>query len=415
MSKLFRQEAVDAQSQRLVGSISLAQPLSIKLTISIIVVVVIAILTFLFTSHYARKETVQGFLRPDKGLIKNYSNRNGTVKEIFVKEGDLVETGTPLISIITRQNMTSGEELSEKLISELTKQIQFLEDEENQNQRLEAQEISRINQRHVVLTNSRVVILNQKKLLQERLTLLAQRQAQHQKLYKEGFISELGYQQEKESYLVVRQEVESLERTLLQQRDELQQLAYDQKNIPEQYQLKLREIERRKSDLNNRLSETRTNYSYVIRATHAGMVTAIQVAEGETLNTTRPLLTLLPEGAELVAELLLPTRSAGFVQSGDTARLRFEAFPHQRFGFLESKITRIDKALITDGEADLPINLAEPVYRLQARLDQQVIQGYGKEFNLKSGMLFNADIILDRRSLIEWILDPIYSLSGRIS
>ena len=415
MSKLFRQEALDAQSQRLVGSISLAQPLSIKLTIVIIVVVVIVILTFLFTSHYARKETVQGFLRPDKGLIKNYSNRNGTVKEVYVKEGDLVKTGAPLISIITRQNMTSGEELSEKLISELTKQIQFLEDEANQNQRLEIQELSRAEQRHMALKNSRVVILNQKRLLQEKLALLAQRKAQHQKLYKEGFISEMGFQQEKESYLTVRQEVKSLERTLLEQKDELQQLVYDQKHIPEQYQLKLREIERRKSDLNNQLSETRTNYSYVIRATHEGMVTAIQVAEGTPLNVTRPLLTLLPEGAELVAELLLPTRSAGFVQTGDTARLRFEAFPHQRFGFLESKITRIDKALITEGEADLPINLAEPVYRLQAKLDQQIIQGYGKEFNLKSGMLFDADIILDRRSLIEWILDPIYSLSGRIS
>ncbi|MCP5245535.1 MAG: HlyD family efflux transporter periplasmic adaptor subunit [Burkholderiales bacterium] len=415
MSKLFRQEVLDAQSQRLVGSISLAQPLSIKTTVTIIVVIVATIMIFLFTSHYARKETVQGFLRPDKGIIKSYANRTGTVKEIYVKEGDRVKTGMPLISIITRQNMTSGEDLSERLISELTKQIRLLEDEANQNQRLEEQELSRINQRHAVLAHSRTVTLNQKMLLQERLRLLTQRRDQHEKLYQEGFISELGFQQEKENYLTVRQEVESLEQTLLQQQDELQQLEHDKKNIPEQYQLKILEIERRKSDINNQLSETKTNYNYVIRATHDGMVTAIQVAKGETLNPTRPLLTLLPEGAELVAELLLPTRSAGFVQSGDIARLRFEAFPHQRFGFLESRITRIDKALITQGEADLPINLDEPVYRLQAKLDQQVIRGYGKEFNLKSGMLFDADIILDRRSLIEWILDPIYSLGGRIS
>jgi len=60
-------------------------------------------------------------------------NHNGTAKEIFVKECDLVKTGMPLISIITRQNMISGEELSEKFISELTKQIKFLEDEKNQN------------------------------------------------------------------------------------------------------------------------------------------------------------------------------------------------------------------------------------------------------------------------------------------
>jgi membrane fusion protein len=43
------------------------------------------------------------------------------------------------------------------------------------------------------------------------------------------------------------------------------------------------------------------------------------------------------------------------------------------------------------------------------------MQAFGKAFNLKSGMLFEADIMLEQRSLIEWLLEPIYSLRGRVS
>jgi membrane fusion protein len=60
-------------------------------------------------------------------------------------------------------------------------------------------------------------------------------------------------------------------------------------------------------------------------------VTGIQVVAGETLSPAKaqstPLLHILPEGSELVAELLLPTRSAGFITKGQTSRLRFDAFP----------------------------------------------------------------------------------------
>lgn len=126
-------------------------------------------------------------------------------------------------------------------------------------------------------------------------------------------------------------------------------------------------------------------------------------------------MNILPEGSELVAELLLPTRSAGLVEEGDNSRLRFDAFPYQRFGYMESTIVRVDKALIIPNEIPLPITLQEPVYRLRAKLSAQTMQAYGKQLNLKSGMLFEADIMLEQRRLIEWLLEPIYSLRGRIS
>ena len=95
MSMLFRKQAVEAQKQKLHGEVSLAQPISIFVTAAILLAIIIAIVLFLSFSHYARKETVRGYLVPDKGLIKTYANRSGNVHVLHVREGDTVDKGSP--------------------------------------------------------------------------------------------------------------------------------------------------------------------------------------------------------------------------------------------------------------------------------------------------------------------------------
>jgi membrane fusion protein len=70
--------------------------------------------------------------------------------------------------------------------------------------------------------------------------------------------------------------------------------------------------------------------------------------------------------------------------------------------------------LLLDGEAIVPVVLSEPVYRVRTQLTAQDMMAYGDAFPLKSGMLLEADIVLDSRSLLDWLLDPIYSLQGRV-
>ncbi len=58
---LFRKEAVSHQSERLEGTVILTQPLSIRLTVIILVSIAFMLITFLFKAEYSRKETVRGF------------------------------------------------------------------------------------------------------------------------------------------------------------------------------------------------------------------------------------------------------------------------------------------------------------------------------------------------------------------
>jgi membrane fusion protein len=416
---LFRKEAISHQNERLTGAITLAQPISIKLTVFILVSVAITIITFLFSAEYSRKETVRGFLMPNKGVIKSYANQGGTIEKLWVKEGDKVVKGQSLATIIVQQNNSNGIDLSTQLAEQLNAQENLLIDEISQHKTLKIQELSNLHAQSIALDNEKVALEEQLLLADEKLMLLNEQQLDFNQLNKNGYISNLEKDRQQQALLEAKQEKQNIARLLLQQQNQLNQLTFNIKNIPQQYTLRINSLKRQQADLQRQLAQVSSNYKYTITASNSGIVTGVQVVEGETLSQSKaqskPLLHILPEGSELIAELLLPTRSAGFIQVGNNTRLRFDAFPYQRFGFINSEITRIDQTLITPNEIQLPIALQEPVYRLRAKLNQQQMKAFGKEFDLKSGMLFEADIMLEQRTLIEWLLEPIYSLRGRVS
>ncbi|MBV1905035.1 MAG: HlyD family efflux transporter periplasmic adaptor subunit [Pseudomonadales bacterium] len=414
MSDLFRKEVLEFQSQRLNGTILLAQPISMLLTVVSLTLIICLIILFLFIAHYTRKETVQGYLRPDKGMLRVYSNRVGSVQNIFVSEGDTIHKGMPLLRIVTNRRMASGSDMSERIINEIQSQIRLLNEESKQHLIMHTQAKTRINQRMKSLGQSERSIKAQISIQKTKLTLLEQQQTQYSKIYTRGHISALALQQKQATVLSLKQEVLSLEAVLLKAQDEQQQLSFEANHLPEQYKLKIRDVQHRKSEFSRRLVEAQDAYRYEVTAEYPGTVSAVEVLEDQAVTTLQPLLKIMPTNAKLVAELLLPTRAAGFVQPGHITRMRFDAFPHQRFGSIDGTIIQVNKAVFIPGEATLPVHTQEPVYRLLASLEQHSINAYGKNFQLKSGMLLETDIILDKRTLMQWILDPFYNLSGNL-
>jgi len=412
---LFRKEAISHQSERLTGAITLAQPLSIKLTTLILVAVALAVVTFLFNAEYSRKEAVRGFLMPNKGVIKSFASQGGTIEKLWVREGEIVEEGQRLVTLVDLERGSDGIALSEKLIEQLNNQFNLLATEISQHQAIKVTELNNLNSKYSGLTEEQKALEAQLVLANEKLALLNTQQTNVERLSREGFVSGFDKERQQQALLDAKQEKQNIMRLLLQQKNNIIQTQSELANLPQRYTLQINHLKRQQADLERQLARVKNEHRYTVTASHSGTVTGIQVVAGETLKQAKPLLHILPKGSELVAEILLPTRSAGFIEQGQVARLRFDAFPYQRFGFIQGEITRIDRALISPNEVELPIVLQEPVYRLRASMERQGVQAYGKSFELKSGMLFEADILLEQRTLIEWLLEPIYSLKGRVS
>ena len=173
-------------------------------------------------------------------------------------------------------------------------------------------------------------------------------------------------------------------------------------------------LERNISAFDQELIEYESRRQVVIRAPSAGVVTTILGLQGQHITTTTPLLSLVPADAVLEAHLLAPSRAMGFLVPRQTVAVRYQAFPYQRFGSAKGRITDIAKTLLTPHEVALPVPFQEPVYRVTVALEAQTVTAYGAEMPLQAGMVLDADIWLEQRRIIDWIFDPLYSITGRL-
>ena len=61
------------------------------------------------------------------------------------------------------------------------------------------------------------------------------------------------------------------------------------------------------------------------------------------------------------------------------------------------------------------VGTGEPVYRLVVRPAKQTVTVYGRPVTLQPGMQLDADVLIERRRLIEWVLDPVFTLTGKFN
>jgi membrane fusion protein len=169
------------------------------------------------------------------------------------------------------------------------------------------------------------------------------------------------------------------------------------------------------------LAESESLRQLVIHAPQAGVVTAIVAEAGQTADPGRALLSIVPAGAVLQAHLYAPSRAMGFIRVGDTVRLRYQAYPYQKFGQAQGVVSAIAKTALPAAElaaaGALPGAAAaqnEPLYRITATLQSQTMHAAQRVWPLQVGMVVEADVMQDRRRLYEWVLEPLYGMAGKL-
>jgi membrane fusion protein len=391
---LFRNEIAEHQQQRLMGVVSLAQPVSIYVWCLSLLLLFVLVSAFLLLSEHHRKERIQGYLVPDKGLLRIHSSHGATVGKIHVSEGERVQPGDLLVSLVRNQTFVGGSNLEVIVIAQLEQRLGLVEESIVDNQRLLEKKLLASEERLQALDREAAHLNQQLQLAHERISIKKRRLKAARLLHGKGYFSAIQLDQTEEAFLA--------EKFSLGQ---LQQLVLS--HI--QFNIKSNELQRRASEFIQQLVEVRASFQPEIRAVESGFITAIAAVEGQLVQPGQPVMTLIPEGSTLIAELLLPSRSAGQIKRGDFARLRFDAFPYQKFGMMDAEILQVDRAL-KEQDAGAPLPNREPVYRVRALLTRQNIES----FQLRSGMLVEADIMLEKRSLLDWMLAPVTGLKERL-
>lgn len=209
-----------------------------------------------------------------------------------------------------------------------------------------------------------------------------------------------------------------LERTLSSQKEQLmhfEDLLHKQFITVTLYNQKLEEIrslEREKNQTDMDIIKLHQQSTYIIKAPIAGVVSTVIYKQGQYTNVSKPMMKIVPENADLVAEILVPVRHSGFLERGNTIFIHYDAYPYERFGTYQGKLDNISQSILDDEEEDKPVKVGEPYYKAIARLKSSQVTIYGQAKKIQPGMTFSAVIVGAKKTIWQWILDPLYSFYG---
>lgn len=414
---LFRREALEARRQGWLGGISLAQPLPVWLLAGFALVAATAVALLLLFGEYTRRSRVVGQLVPDLGLATVMAPVAGVVLEPVPQEGERSRRGQPLVVIATPRATSVSGDMTAGLLDRLARRRTSLEQSfESQRQLLELQAAGHAAQlaaarRQLEQIQSAIDIERKRvRIAEELLTHL-------QKLAAKKYVSQLQLTQQRQSALEQTAALKALQRQATAARREI--LGIDQTlrelstQKAAQESAKMREI----AKLEQERLQIEAGGEVLVKAPVTGLVASSLVERGQSVRAGQPLLSLLPAGSVLQAQLLVPSRAVGFIEPGDPVLLRYQAFPHQKFGHHRGTILRVShNALAAAALAALDTNarVGGPYYRVLVELADQSIVAYGKAEELRPGMVVEADILGERRKLYEWLLEPLYALSGKL-
>jgi membrane fusion protein len=257
-------------------------------------------------------------------------------------------------------------------------------------------------------------------LQRQRLVLAQEAQTQFEALRNENFVSSAQVRSKAEEVLGVKAQLQSLERQRAGRLREIAALQAQRRELPLRTQTVQGEIDRDLAALAQQSAENEARQRIVVRAPQDGVVSGVLAAPGQNVMPAVALASLLPADAKLQAQLFAPSSAVGFVRPNQTVQLRYQAFPYQKFGHQTGAVAQVSRAPLQAAElVGLPLTSAanaagEPLYRITVTLDQQSVAAYGQAQALSPGMQLEADVLLDRRRLIEWLFEPVLGIAGRV-
>ncbi len=420
MTDLFRREAVERLNRNWLGVIQLSRPVSFAVLTIFVASAALATGLFLFEGAYTRKAHVYGVLVPDLGVLRLPSPAPGTILERRVAEGAAVKAGD-ILFVISIDRQTTGGDAQAAVKSSLASRQLSLQTATLQSQHIEREQVAALTRQIDDMRRELAQLDAEAEIQAQRMVLAQQAKARVDALRTDNFVSAAQVQAKAEELLTLRSQAQTLQRQRATHLREMDVLEAQRREKPLQAQSKRGEIERDIAELAQASAESDALQQIVVRAPQSGVVTAVMAAAGDSVSTSAALASLLPEGARMQAQLFAPSSAVGFLKPAQAVQLRYQAFPYQKFGHHPGSVLQVSRTPLQAAElATLPLSTGsaypagEPLYRITVAIDKQAVQAYGVAQPLVAGMQLEADVLLDRRRLVEWIFEPLLSVTGRL-
>lgn len=430
-ASLFRPESLVHRPVDFLGPVILARPWSSWILLAITTAILASGIAFATLNSYTKRTTVGGLLIPERGVVRVHSAFSGVAQQLSVREGQKVELGDVLMVIaedkqiaasmdIPRQLAHFQNNLMHKRRESLKRTIDAIRLTSSENERTINLRIKQIKEQQA-RNKEEIDFLGRRErsalALMERFRLLNEAKA----------ASSIDLYEREEQANTIKGQIISAKR----QKTDLAMLIVSAQGELNQNRARtetqLSDFERELATLNQQTAELHSREALAITAPVAGTIAAINIQPGQ-LTGTAPLLIILPKGAPLIAQIYAPSRAIGFIEPNQEVRLRFHAFPYQRYGQHQGIVTEVARSPLSPTEISEKLSSlssvtsnrlgstmdAEGLYRVSIQLNDQSFTINNRPIQLLPGMTFDADILQEKRRIVDWLLDPLRGITGRI-
>jgi membrane fusion protein len=407
---LFRQEVLAARSDTSSGAAIIIRPVGANTLTAFFVILAAMVVGVLVFGSYTKKERVAGLVQARDGVATITPTEAGLLKQVFVKEGQTVRKGDVIAEISSERFSDAGNTsalLETNLASQRDKVASQAQGQEQANQAMLASLEQRITQGERDLTSLaeeiRLIglqVASTRKLLEQLKPLLAER-----------IVSELEYEQSNQTLLeqTARQQTQQRQRNALIA--EIAQARQERARLVAQNQVTQASLQRDMLNLQQESVQRRLSSATLLKAPFDGVVSGLMATPGQTVAAGASLGSIVPSASPMEAVLYVPSTAMGFIKPGQGVRVAYDAFPYQRFGQYRGKVSTVS-------QTDIPVSAStqdrRAIFMVRVALDQPFVKAYGTQVPLRPGHTLTADIEIDRRSLMRWMLDPLFAFSGKL-
>jgi membrane fusion protein len=342
-------------------------------------------------------------LRPVRGTDPVRTLHDGIVAKVNVEDAQTVTAGSVLFVIASEpvgDRMAERQTIDARLSGGRTRVDNERQKYENQ-RRADTQEQGRL-QQHLANLETQLA------LKQRQHTLTQEIAARQQKTFEEGVGSWMDASRQKLEADKLAVEIEQLRNDAADTRNALERLTYEMASRRAAFA----EIERgigedlsayraRKGVLDQ--DRSRDGNAISVETPCPGTIVKLHVRSPAAVVHEGDLLAEVACSDEkLEAELLLPERGLALVRAGQPVKLLYDAFPYQRYGVHYGTLRWLSPSSTSEG--------GTTGFRALAEIESTTVGVQGLRRPVLPGMTGRAAVIVGRRSLASYAVEPLRQL-----
>lgn len=415
---LFREDAIKNKTRKIHGSILLTRTWSNTLLATFLCALVAGLILFALLFSFSRKATATGVIVPSKGVTRIVTPQTGTLAKLHVAEGQLVKIGDPMFTISSDRIAEDGG-IQFAVRDSLIARIEKLHREQDQQDGQSANKQREIADKLASLGATMRQLDHELELQQNKVRLARDVATRVAELAKSGNMSKIAAAEKETDVLEQEGRLSSLEVQRQSVLREVTTLRSSRTDSTLQGRRDSSSLQRQIEDLKQQLAENEAKRQIVVRSEVSGKVAAILAEPGQAITANQRLASVLPADSELEVELYMPSRNVGMVARGTPVVIRYDSFPYQKFGQFKGTVKDVSETAIS--YVDLPTANGyaagsangESVFRVRVSLPNQLVHSGGKHYSLKPGMQLSANVLLEQRTIAEWMFAPLVGIAAQ--